>query len=329
MNKAASSYLDAIRFFAALVVFIGHLNFSHIGIILPLKISLSDFGNDAVMVFFVLSGFIIQYVKENKEKDIRSYISSRSARLLSVVWPALAITLACDLAGQHLFPEFYQNAWWIKTDHPLFRIAANSLLLNQIWLTEIRPLSNGPFWSLGYEAWFYAFFIPLAYLKNNKKIAILLIMLAVAGPRVIILFPIWIFGAKLYTTCKQSRCEIHIAALLSLLPLIGYAILRSHYAEGELTKLALGDYSAASEHFFARSSNFIENYLVATLVATHIYGTYKLLEFTKTQPKWITQTMRTCGSWTFALYATHYPIIHLIAASNMQHKSLALWLIPT
>ena len=41
----------------------------------------SDLGNDAVMVFFVLSGFVIAYVADKKEKTLRDRALSRLARL--------------------------------------------------------------------------------------------------------------------------------------------------------------------------------------------------------------------------------------------------------
>ena len=52
------------------------------------------------MVFFVLSGFVIAYVSEQKEHTLREYSISRLARLWSVAVPALILTIALDQLGR-------------------------------------------------------------------------------------------------------------------------------------------------------------------------------------------------------------------------------------
>ncbi len=60
MNRPTSIYLDLIRFCAAAIVFIVHANYDRFtGGGLPLLWRLQDLGNDAVMVFFVLSGYML------------------------------------------------------------------------------------------------------------------------------------------------------------------------------------------------------------------------------------------------------------------------------
>ena len=61
MPKSLSVYLDLIRLLAALLVFIVHANYQGFTGGLPVLWRLGGLGNDAVMVFFVLSGFVLSH----------------------------------------------------------------------------------------------------------------------------------------------------------------------------------------------------------------------------------------------------------------------------
>lgn len=88
MNKLTSIYLDLIRFTAALVVVL-----SHAAAFTSLKIPLiSGLGTEAVVVFFVLSGYVIAYVSNNKENNYIVFFKARAIRIYSVLIPAILIT---------------------------------------------------------------------------------------------------------------------------------------------------------------------------------------------------------------------------------------------
>ena len=59
MQRTTSVYLDLLRFLAAAVVFAGHAYPQRLTGGVPALWRFWSFGNDAVMVFFVLSGFVI------------------------------------------------------------------------------------------------------------------------------------------------------------------------------------------------------------------------------------------------------------------------------
>src|SRR5262249_42471139 len=81
MTTALSLYLDALRFSAALFVFIGHYSAQrHSG---GLFWQAFSHGRTAVLVFLVLSGFVIAWITETKEQTLEEYALSRAARLYS------------------------------------------------------------------------------------------------------------------------------------------------------------------------------------------------------------------------------------------------------
>ncbi len=97
MSPAFSLYLDLVRFVAACLVYLYHSNQRWlVGDVLPA----SDYGHSSVVVFFVLSGYVIAYITATKERDWVSYAASRIARIYSVAVPAIVLTLALDAAGR-------------------------------------------------------------------------------------------------------------------------------------------------------------------------------------------------------------------------------------
>ena len=79
MRPALSVYLDFLRFSAAIVVLLAHLGEIFFpGWALPFP------GKDAVIVFFVLSGFVVAFVADTKERHWADFAISRYSRLGSV-----------------------------------------------------------------------------------------------------------------------------------------------------------------------------------------------------------------------------------------------------
>ncbi|HSY60942.1 MAG TPA: acyltransferase family protein, partial [Cytophaga sp.] len=89
MNPFFSVYLNTWRLLAATAVFIFH--FASIFNQDPF-----DIGHPAVVVFFVISGFVIAYTTSNKSKGYKQYSIDRISRLYSVIVPALLITFAIN-----------------------------------------------------------------------------------------------------------------------------------------------------------------------------------------------------------------------------------------
>src|SRR4051812_37731006 len=93
MKRDLSAFLDLTRILAAATVFLGHLAGPQFG-----GETLSVFGeqrHSAVIVFFVLSGFVIAWAAA-RDGSTREYVINRATRICSVALPALALTWAID-----------------------------------------------------------------------------------------------------------------------------------------------------------------------------------------------------------------------------------------
>ena len=88
-----SVYLDLLRFGAAMMVLLFHMRNLKIGPdkllnLIPAK------GHDFVVLFFVLSGYVISATVDRKNQSLRDYALDRMARVYSVAIPALIFSFA-------------------------------------------------------------------------------------------------------------------------------------------------------------------------------------------------------------------------------------------
>src|SRR5690606_31622744 len=116
MTRFFSLYLDALRFLAAMVVFVSHFAYPRFTDGDYMIIRDLNLGSDAVVFFFVLSGLVISYTVEVKDKTLKQYAFSRATRLYSVVIPVLLLTVLMDGIGSRIAPAVY-DGWWRSEEH--------------------------------------------------------------------------------------------------------------------------------------------------------------------------------------------------------------------
>src|SRR4051812_7064241 len=116
MRSTTSLYLDAIRLVAALLVFLSHGRF---GFFSSGQNWLPSCGREMVIVFFVLSGFVIAYAHARRPSDWRGYASDRLSRIYSVAFPAIVLTAILDHIGMWVDPHVYSleltpGHYWLR-----------------------------------------------------------------------------------------------------------------------------------------------------------------------------------------------------------------------
>jgi peptidoglycan/LPS O-acetylase OafA/YrhL len=198
MTETESLYLDGFRGLAALAVFFSHS--TDPGITGGFLSRLGSFGDDAVMAFFVLSGYVIAFSAERKHRTLGDYALARLSRLWSVVLPALILTGVIDFLVRHWmdFRGLYSG------DDAPYTYALSGLFANQIWFLSVFPGSNSPFWSLSFEAFYYVFFAAVHYLQGRTRWLAAALILAVAGPKIVVLLPLWLLGVLAHAIGKRS-----------------------------------------------------------------------------------------------------------------------------
>jgi peptidoglycan/LPS O-acetylase OafA/YrhL len=312
VNRGLSLYLDLVRVFAALVVLVTHLAYSELsgGMLQPWRLV----GNDAVMIFFVLSGYVIAFVRDEKERDLPDYAASRLARLWSVALPALLLTVVLDGVGRSLAPAAY-DSWWYQADQPLVRLWSAATFTNELWFGSVRPFSNGPYWSLGYEFWYYAIFAAATYLAGARRALWIAALCLVAGPKILLLFPVWWLGVLVYRRTSQGPVAPRLGLFLFLGSILGYAAFRSSglpLAFLEATRAAIG--ADAVAHSLRFSDEFLSSYVIGPLVAAHFLGAHSLSTHLGRCLSPAAAGIRWFAQFTFAIYLVHYPLLRFIGA---------------
>ena len=224
MHRTTSLYLDLVRLFAALLVFFFHAKLTKFdGAWLK---DIGSYGHDAVMIFFVISGYVIAYITVTKSATVEEFTKTRLARLYSVVVPALMITVILDHFGKQINQDIYLIDNFNEFSFPVYRFLANLFFVNELWSSSWIAFSNAPFWSLCYEFWYYVIFACAFYFQGIKKYLFVSIAILIAGPKIMLLFPVWLSGVCLYHLSKMISMSMIQAILFAILPIIIYALYR-------------------------------------------------------------------------------------------------------
>lgn len=232
ISEQGSATLDMLRAVSAALVMVGHVR----GLFFVPYADVTDkswikqtlyfvtgLGHEAVMVFFVLSGFFISAnvfrAFGGERWSWHWYLGRRVTRLSVVLLPALLIGLAFDATGLSLFGtagpygggESYAHIIAVPVAERLGWVTflGNAAFLQEIFVPTFG--SNGPLWSLSYEFWYYMLFPCLLIAgfgrglvrRVSHGLAVAAIALLV-GERILIYFSIWLFGVAAFLAPPQA-----------------------------------------------------------------------------------------------------------------------------
>ncbi len=321
MNRATSTYLDIIRPLAALMVMLSHVSYA--GLTLGQLSFMRSVGGQAVDIFFVLSGFVIAHVCATAEQDARGYFVSRAARIYSVAIPALILTFALDAIGIRADPSTYADGF--QTFGPGL-LARSLLFIGEQWNAHRFPGSDGPYWSLGFEVWYYVAFGAYVFAPARMRWWAMSAVLAFIGPKVALMFPAWLMGVachRLRQRHPRGRTSGWLLFGSSILLLAGYQFM-PHSASPQFAA-----FSFSSERLLSTA----QDYGLALVFSMNIVGFAAISDFFA---PWLARratSIRWIAGGTFTLYLMHLPIMFFLASISPWPKSsawtLALLLVAT
>ncbi|HET9147975.1 MAG TPA: acyltransferase [Acetobacteraceae bacterium] len=309
IGKETSLYLDLVRFLAALAVFISHVSGGRFtgGFLWQL----GRFGSEAVNVFFVLSGFVIAYVVDRREGTAGDYIVSRAARIYSVAIPALVLTFILDAVGRAAHPGLYSASWGYSWGNRPEQFFSGLFFLNQIWFNKIAPGSDLPYWSLGYEVWYYILFGLVVFAPAKWRVISILAALAIMGPKLLSSFPIWLLGVACYYACTRLVISRAVGAVLcfgTMGALVAY--------EAWVWKMGVPVIHDAAIHTVTRNSLILDDYVIGTLFAIHLAGFHAISRLAAPVLTGPQAVIRWLAGATFTLYLFHLPVAQFLAAET-------------
>ncbi len=317
--------MDLFRFVAATTVVLEHardlvwIDAPQAGALPALALiayAVSGLGHEAVMAFFVLSGFWITHAAERKMAEPSfwpAYLIDRLSRLSIVIVPALVLGGLLDWIGMHILhgPVYFDGlgAHSISPDAHLHLtpliFAGNLLFLQDLAVATFG--SNGPLWSLAAEFWYYLWFAALLFLGRRRRLAVPLIAVgaAVAWPQLLPGFAVWLLGSALYYADRAWRrarraSGLGYAGLVAATGLLGCALALSRL---QLLGSGLADLCVAGAF---------------TLVL------WTLLRSEIGFPNRVLGPLAEYGARaSFSLYVVHYPLLALAVSALGVDRRLA------
>lgn len=301
MNKSFSIYLDLVRFIAACLVYLYHSNQRWlVQDILPA----SNYGHSSVIVFFVLSGYVIAYITDTRERQFASYAASRLSRVYSVALPAVVLTIALDAAGR----QFFAAPYGYPFDYFLLRAAASLLLLNEVWFVSITSFSNVPYWSICYEMWYYVAFGMVMFLPRSTGWMAVAVLALLLGPKVVLLAPIWTLGVLLYHWERLRALPQPAAWLLLTGSCMGIVL----FHQASITEQTANLFKELiDEKWYAQftfSKFFLSDYLLGVLVFSNFAAMRTLSSHAAPVLLALERPIRFLASFTLSLYLLHQPL---------------------
>ncbi|MFM5918026.1 MAG: acyltransferase family protein [Novosphingobium sp.] len=311
MAPGLSLYLELLRLLAASEVVLFHINgFALLG---GHRAAWNAFGHEAVVIFFVLSGFVIAFAADTREKTAKSYLTSRLTRIYSVAVPCLLATLLFDRIGQAVVPSLY--AGLITDDSALVRLALGSLFLNESWTVSAQMFSNTPYWSIAYEFWYYMIFAGLFYFRGWARIALTALACLIAGYKILLLFPIWALGWAVYRWSRNHEVRPWLGAFLFVQPALVLYLVDSL----QLTRIA-GEWLAGTmgqdawRIGLSWSRYVLTDTLLGLSMAGHFIGAAAIAPWLDRLLKPLASPVKWLTARSFTLYLLHQPAMLMAGA---------------
>lgn len=309
MTRAFSIYLDLVRLIAACLVVIYHASSPFL---VDRQLPLSGYGHTAVILFFVLSGYVIAYATDTREQSARDYALSRLSRIWSLAVPAILLTILFDLAGEALAPSVYVGH--TTHDHALLRIASSFLFLNEVWSVSIMTFSNTAYWSLNYEAWFYVLFAIFMFGARRQRWWWIGLIALLLGPKIILLAPVWLLGVLLYRWQRPQQIPEWLGWALLAASVGCFVALEQAQVSDRLASVLQAHIGAHWWRELNFSRWFLGDYLLGLVVFVNFTAMRRVAFRFAPLLHAIERPVRIGAAYTFSIYILHQPLLYFFSA---------------
>lgn len=308
LTEGSSTVLDLVRAICAQMVVVGH-GMSYFGIFtMAQPPNFPWIQNFAVLMFFLLSGFLIPYslVRNrivNDKYSFKHFFADRFSRIYAALIPSMIFILIIDLISKYLNPNLY-----LFTNALNFKTFAGNLLMLQDYTTfnfslksSIPSFGSGRvLWTLAIEWWLYMFFGYFLLVIIKKK------YLSIFNLLVIFLFsPVPIYhlvtgrGTGLSTYWLYGTI-IYLISTLSILKVVNLKL-----------KLFLILFVFGLAFYQGMTSMNAYNPFVAFLLAIGLWLIIEAFKTIQINQK-VIQLIKFSASYSFTLYLIHYSILDFI-----------------
>jgi len=323
LNSAQRVYLDLLRGGAAMVVLLGHsAHYFWKGSALA--------GGAAqalgVIVFFLISGFLISLSVFQKDADRRyafsNYFIDRFCRIYCVLIPALIFVAVLDgtllnAPGYEWHRDYNLQTWLgnllMLQDFPIFQTLRRLGVGDSAWFVSSFG-SARPFWTISIEWWIYMLFgaVMLRWLRDSRK-------LGAIGIVVLALFAIepvyYVIGG--YDQCLGLLWLIGMAASIVYVRLPRIAELLPQFDKRQWFRIFLGIAGAGlvatvgrlfANHFELSELQFGVFLAIFVFALLFACGASRLV-----MPRPVERIAGFVAGYSYSLYLTHHTILEFLS----------------
>ncbi|NYF11666.1 peptidoglycan/LPS O-acetylase OafA/YrhL [Leifsonia sp. AK011] len=297
LSPAARAGLDVARASAALYVVAHHV----VNVPGPIGVVFS-FGQEAVLVFFLLSGFVIFANEKSRVSSPAGYFLRRLRRIYPPIVLAMLVSLALWALGY-----IASEPTWESAVGTLASLQDISFLKPGVIVDPF--LGNDPLWSLSYEVFFYAIFpaVMIAWRRSERATRMAVPGLAVLAYVTYLLAPnhfslvgayflVWWLGAMLANAYLNDTLSMK-----SLAPeLLGQGVL----VAAALAGVALYGYNGLGFFPFLMVRHF-----VIALVLTAVLLVPTIRSGLSRMCMRIAGPGAAVASISYGIYVMHYPLM--------------------
>lgn len=301
-NSSHFYWLDLIRFTAAFAVLACHfrgaffVDFSSLPDVqktfgISLFYAVTRLGFESVLIFFVLSGFLVGgrsiHKIRNCSFNFRDYVIDRAVRIML---PLIASLLL-----------YWSVCLYCHIYHPLILWVGNLFSLQGI---VVAPVFD-TLWSLSYEVWFYILMggIAILFRTKNHRHPIISVVLLMTGSIVflqlnfVFLF-VWFAGAAIsITDFKKNKMLLYITLGLSIILIAALQMTSASHTNDEV-----------------QFEGVVRNMLI--VIFGFIFAIVLQQAILFKPQSWFTEKINNIGTklaaFSYTLYLTHIPVMEFL-----------------
>lgn len=297
MDKEISASINGIRGAAAIYIMLGH--YFHSLIPKPYG-EILGFGQEVVVVFFMMSGFLCYYSWWKKQTNIGRYVYRKAIR----IYPLYLICIALSVLSTFTLKGNFNDIDLPTLVGNILNLQDNSLKPGS-WFKIIG--GNMVLWYMSYQWWFYVLFIVVAkhLIAVRKRWEIVVYIISLCSMIVYALIPnhasiviwyFWIFAVACYMArCYVEKRNISWWAPTSVLLMIGIWFV----INGASTT-----WTTIGMHPFLEARHF--SMVVVILFAYYIMKKYRI----RSLP--IISKFEIFAPYSFSIYIFQMPVLYFV-----------------
>ena len=214
-------------------------------------------------------------------------------------------------------PGFYGrlNLWF---PHELWQLPIYLTFLNRAWGFGFTPGSIGAYWSLSYEAAYYALFGVCFFLTGGKRMMGTAFIFLIVGPRILAMSPLWFSGLVAYRVGSKQLLGRATGWIVFIASLVAALVWNFWSMKHGILRSGID----VAEHGV---SGALEDFVIAAIFSLNLIAFNTISSSFQGLANFIIRPVRWLAGGTFTLYLLHQPLLAFAKAVFVEWVVQSAW----